>query len=77
MSKIDDGGPAFPMPPHTTLIGTMLVGGQGATLRDLAALHALTGYCASHPDAAHDNLARWSYDTATAFIAEKRRRESQ
>lgn len=68
MSKIDNGGPAFP-----TVAG-QIVYSNGMTLRDWFAGQALAGACATwcenagrmvNPDAA---VAGWAYEIADAML---------
>jgi hypothetical protein len=70
-----DGGPAFPFnfPPDNPF------GGEGMTLLDYIAAHALAGICANSytpwaPDAADISdkvVARAAYELAAAMVAER------
>lgn len=66
MSKIDDGGPAFPM---ATVDGWVQT---GMTLRDWFAGQALAGLCASASGIGipSDEMAGIAYSRADAMIAE-------
>lgn len=66
MSKIDDGGAAFPLHLHGDYA-------QGMTLRDYFAAAALQGHVGT-PCGSTDPkiLAAWSYQNADAMIAERK-----
>lgn len=73
MSKIADGGQAFPFPPSGHGTGYL-----GMSLRDYFAGQALAGILASLPknigfagQAAKDDLAGDSYEIADAMLAHK------
>lgn len=79
-NSIDDGGPAFPMPPHMGVLGHLISGANGMSLRDWFAGQALAGMHGSlvnsseWPDANAANfMAKKAYESADAMIAERKR----
>lgn len=69
MSERDDGGPAFPRPYSEDGAAQ-----GGMSLRDWFAGQALAGHCAAAEngdDTTWGDLARWSYKTADALLAER------
>jgi hypothetical protein len=68
-NKIEDGGPAFPVPDVCHPNGQVQYGANGMTLRDLFAGQALAGIMSSdgRPDG-DQNKADWAYDIADAMI---------
>lgn len=77
--RIDDGGPAFPMPPHMGVLGHLISGANGMSLRDWFAGQALSGICTDYQGARNTEewdfveLARGAYMAADAMLAERKR----
>ena len=61
MTKIDNGGPAFPMPRVLKHTGDLTDGCYGMTLRDWFAGQALAGISSGH-----DRDGRWSWEANAA-----------
>jgi len=82
MSKIDNGGAAFPLPKQVFGENTYLqYSDTGMTLRDYFAAAALQGWLASYPerDTPHpalneceNDVARLSYKMADAMLAARK-----
>ena len=70
MSKVNDGGWAFPWPEPT---GTEVRQFPGMTLRDWFAGQALVGLVISDPSGmkGDEKLAQWAFMLADALIAER------
>ena len=71
MTKINDGGPAFPRPYSSTGDGMSVYSQSGMTLRDWFAGQALTGLLTiDHPlSVTIDGLASESYQYADAMLS--------
>lgn len=82
VDPIDDGGPAFPMPPHMGVLGTWIPGVPGMSLRDwFAGMLGHNGHFIVSEDGATDErnaeynrrLARSIYAAADVMLAERKR----
>lgn len=70
MTKINDGGSAFPVPLHAQF--------RGASLRDYFAGQALMGLCANSVPGSHhrtENRVRDAYALADAMIVERNKEQ--
>lgn len=65
MSKIDDGGPAFPNVDSDERVG-VYVGDRGMTIRDFFAASAIPALCV--PGATPDDVAIAAFKIADAMI---------
>jgi hypothetical protein len=76
MSKINDGGPAFPAPWHPEMGCYWRDMPPGMSLRDWFAGMAAQGVLANQVFSDTDNvsLATWCYDFSDALIAERNKR---
>lgn len=76
-APIDDGGPAFPRSGSNWDEGTTTrkygPAVRGMSLRDWFAGQALAGFVAANWEARTSDLATWSYETADAMLAERKR----
>lgn len=68
--RINDGGPAFPMPDTVYPNGQVQAGSPGMTLRAWLAGKALSGYCVSNPNENSDKVAQVCVEDADALFAE-------
>lgn len=66
MSTIDTGGPAFPNHPEMPIDAP----GEGMTLRDYFAAHAVQGFLTNGHSATAplEIIAAWSYEMADAML---------
>jgi hypothetical protein len=73
VSKIEDGGPAFPRPDERGLMSEgLLEGSFGMSLRDWFAGQALsTAYC-NENSTDPDKVAEWAFQLAGAMIAARK-----
>lgn len=76
MSKIDDGGAAFPRSLHPEHgYGAAESVASGMSIRDMFAGQALQGFIASYENGLGSDfpqvIAKWSYEMADAMIAER------
>ena len=70
-TKINTGGPAFPLHYEVTKKSEMVVSYDGMTLRDYFAGQALSGYCSLIDwvkDGNTEYFAEWAYKAADAMI---------
>lgn len=76
-SEIDNGGPAFPVADSVYPNGQIQYGFTGMTLRDWFAGQALAGLLANATLGSEPagEIARWSYETADAMLAERAKRQ--
>ncbi len=74
MTKIDDGGPAFPTATKISSSTTTIEKVEGMKLRDYFAAEALL--CMQGNGGDRHDIAKWCYLQADALIAEKRKTES-
>lgn len=75
MSKIDDGGPAFPAH-QATDNGMAYTTVPGMTLRDWFAGQSLAALSATGEIYPHSELARTAYEIADAMLAERNKERS-
>jgi tetrahydromethanopterin S-methyltransferase subunit D len=75
MDKVNDGGPAFPIPLAPGELYTETGSGCGMTLRDWFAGHALTGLM-SNTTMPCAPLAETAYRVADAMLAERAKEKS-
>ena len=72
MSKIDDGGAAFPHQPYNCDSMNWSDGSQGMTLRDYFAAAALQGILANPIDVSPATVVKASYEYADAMLAARK-----
>ena len=78
MTTRDDGGPFHPVQPKGSDGLPECASYLGASFRDVAAMHAMAGICASHPTSGSTDeligmIAEASVKLADALIAELRK----
>ena len=78
VDPIDDGGPAFPMPPHMGVLGTWIPGVPGMSLRDWFAGQATANDVENHRGDYDVGLTKYQftceqakYRYADAMLAER------